>query len=348
MTPQKSGQPGITYASDALDKAEALHPRDWALAQTALTGAVRDALFVVVSAYTGFQLRNGEFYIVESRIAPYLRTSFPTFKNYITKLRKLGLMELLSRSPNQWGERSMWRMRLHVVLSNGQMMMPLHVSEKEAIPSDVEPEPEVVVSEDVAAEAAVQVDSDEEKAAFEREVRGYSVKELEQAELAELALIREMEQEVDGLIERLTRAVGKVGSLRAAQRAELERGAGKKNRRARVAPVSEAKAIETVKLVGDVNWYLEKWGEQRLTGVESRRAGRIEADWRAGNGGADVPAALLEYAAGEAMRFAEKSRSGYMLRVLEDKVREGYVEPERGTSGYTDGSTTRGSRKSRY
>ena len=61
-----------------------MHPRDWVMAQTALSAATRDALSVLVSTYGGLQQRYGKFYIVESRVAPHLRTKFRTFKNYLT------------------------------------------------------------------------------------------------------------------------------------------------------------------------------------------------------------------------------------------------------------------------
>lgn len=102
-----------------------MHPRDWVMAQTALSAATRDALSVLVSAYGGLQQRNGQFYIVESRVAPHLRTKFRTFKNYLTKLRKLGLLEIIIRGPNQFGPRTVWRMRLDVVRQSRQLALAL-------------------------------------------------------------------------------------------------------------------------------------------------------------------------------------------------------------------------------
>ena len=102
-----------------------MHPRDWVMAQTALSAATRDALSVLVSAYGGLQQRNGQFYIVESRVAPHLRTKFRTFKNYLTKLRKLGLLEIIVRGPNQFGPRTTWRMRLDVVRQSRQLALAL-------------------------------------------------------------------------------------------------------------------------------------------------------------------------------------------------------------------------------
>ncbi|MDE2688601.1 MAG: hypothetical protein OXI16_14040 [Chloroflexota bacterium] len=91
------------------------------MAQTALSAATRDALSVLVSAYGGLQQRYGEFYIVESRVTPHLRTAYRTFQNYLTKLRKLGLIEILVRGPNQFGPRTIWRMCLDVVRQKPQL-----------------------------------------------------------------------------------------------------------------------------------------------------------------------------------------------------------------------------------
>lgn len=71
------------------------------MAQTALSGATCDTLSVLVAAYGVLQIRNEEFYILRSRVEPLLRTKFVTFKNYPSTLRKLGLLEIVSRGPNQ-------------------------------------------------------------------------------------------------------------------------------------------------------------------------------------------------------------------------------------------------------
>ena len=126
---------------------DALHPRDWVMAQTALSGATRDALSVLVAAYGGLQIRNGEFYILRSRVEPLLRTKFVTFKNYLTTLRKLGLLEIVSRGPNQYGPRTIWRMRLDVILSASQLRMnlddalPGELADIDARPQDPSPTP---------------------------------------------------------------------------------------------------------------------------------------------------------------------------------------------------------------
>ena len=55
MNPSSTAQAGAPVgAAVSVDSPEPLHPREWAMLQTSLTGAQRDALLVVVSAYTGF------------------------------------------------------------------------------------------------------------------------------------------------------------------------------------------------------------------------------------------------------------------------------------------------------
>ena len=112
---------GVASAEAAQD----LHPREWAARQTALTNAQHRALNAVVQAYTPFQLQYGEFYIVESFVQPYLSIAYRTFRNYLSALNKLGVLELIWRAPNQHGDKSVWRMRLDVVLSAGQMALPI-------------------------------------------------------------------------------------------------------------------------------------------------------------------------------------------------------------------------------
>ena len=100
------------------------------MAQTGLSAAMRDALSVLVAAYGGLQQKNGEFFVLESRVEPHLRTGFRTFKNYLSKLRKFGLLEMLSRGPNQYGPKTRWRMRLDVFCQSAQMSMNLPVADE--------------------------------------------------------------------------------------------------------------------------------------------------------------------------------------------------------------------------
>ena len=116
---------GVATAEAAQD----LHPREWAMLQTALSNAQHRALMALVHAYAGFQIHKGQFYVVESRVAPYISIEFATFNNYLTDLKKLGLLDMLWRCPNQYGEKSIWRMNLDVVLSTGQMAIELPVED---------------------------------------------------------------------------------------------------------------------------------------------------------------------------------------------------------------------------
>ena len=75
---------GVASAEAAQD----LHPREWAMLQTALSNAQHRALMALVHAYAGFQIHNGQFYVVEGRVSPYISITFRTFSNYLTDLQK--------------------------------------------------------------------------------------------------------------------------------------------------------------------------------------------------------------------------------------------------------------------
>ena len=62
---------------------------------------------------------------MESFVQPYLSIAYRTFRNYLSALNKLGVLELIWRAPNQHSDKSVWRMRLDVVLSTGQMALPI-------------------------------------------------------------------------------------------------------------------------------------------------------------------------------------------------------------------------------
>ena len=126
-----AGPHAVSAGSSATSiSSDLMHPRDWVMAQTGLSAAMRDALSVLVAAYGGLQQKNGEFFALESRVEPRLRTSWRTFKNYLTKLRKLGLLEMLARGPNQYGPKTRWRMRLDVFCQSAQMAMNLPMEDE--------------------------------------------------------------------------------------------------------------------------------------------------------------------------------------------------------------------------
>ncbi len=110
-----------------------LHPREWAVTQTGLTNAQRVALIALASGYGGFQRTYGQFYIVEAKVADYLSIKYSTFRNYLTQLRQLGLLELVSRGANQHSEPSYWRMRLEVTCSTGQAQFQMDIEEPEPL-----------------------------------------------------------------------------------------------------------------------------------------------------------------------------------------------------------------------
>ena len=133
-----------------------LHPREWAVIQTGLTNAQRVALIALASGYGGFQRKYGQFYIVEAKVADYLSIKYSTFRNYLTQLRQLGLLELVSRGANQHTEPSYWRMRLEVTCSTGQARFQMDIEEPEPLSEAAQDD-----VEDAAADAKNTLESDD-------------------------------------------------------------------------------------------------------------------------------------------------------------------------------------------
>ena len=319
---------GVTSSAVTIIASAPLHPREWAPAQTGLTLAMRDTLVVLVAAYAGFQLKNDQFYILESRVSPYLRKSFSTFKNYVTALHKLGLLDLVSRCPNQWGERSIWRMNLDVVISNGQYAFAFG-DELSADELDEELDAEVAVDEvqEATITEPIKTVTRAETRRNTRNTRSSRpVKSLEQieAQLAELKV-------------KLLSAEGEIAFLRCGNAANLTPGAASRG-------VSEVKVRISSRLADEMDMYLKAWGQGELKASEREQAIVIEADYQR-IGGGDVPQDYVKYAADETLIHAKSSRSGYMLGVLRRKVQSSHTrEGRRGD----DGSGKRQTKKSRY
>ncbi len=371
MTAQLAGPAGVALRQNAGDPAsEVLHPAEWAALQTGISLGQRDALHALVAAYSGFQRKNNEFYILESRMCRYLRTSFSTFRNYLTALHKLGLVELLSRSPNQWGPRSTWRMRLDVIISNGQLALPLDVEEDEAgeLKDEAElPEPSAGSTEELGAKTDASVNDAAEAPSTSPTRTAVSPEALAEAREAVEALKAGDNPDVLSILAELSRDSRIVDpewragvfslldadlqslhsrmqttstALELFGEGEVERVLAlmaemvvveKDNAALKERPEGARRAVvEAVKLVGDIDAVLDKWGEALLRPEERKRAGEIEAQWRLAHPHRDIPKDAIRYAAEETLANATKSRSGYMLGVLGAMVEEDRI-PEEGT-----------------
>ncbi len=315
--------------------AEPLHPREWVSLQTGLTNAQRVALWVLVSAYTGFQLRNGEFYIVESLVARYLSITFATFRNYVTLLHKLGLLTLKERSLNQYCERSIWAMNLDLVLHTGQLpLIGLETLESaDDVPADtpdaavnaeeaaesVSPEPSAPVDDELRDDEAAETEkSDEFLSDSERAVLDKHLDDPEFARLLTLPkeAIMSYIRKLNVSVERLQMVLKVLGQEGDKPPEASEGNRGKETRKATVALRSE--------LLVSVERVLKEVGARPLREAEVARVAAMEADWRKRHPG-EIPDEFVSYAAEEAARSSERDWVSYMLRVLEDSLQRGFT-----------------------
>ena len=306
---------------------DALHPRDWVMAQTALSAATRDALSVLVAAYGGLQTRNGEFYILRSRVEPLLRTKFVTFKNYLTTLRKIGLLEIVSRGPNQYGPRTIWCMRLDVVLSASQLRMnldealPEELADTDARPQDSSPTPKPhfiapspppsspVATTKTPADKHVSVSSSEAERSESVDDR---VRELER-------LTKSQEREIRRLRDNVKR-------LRLLLSGEDEDSGPRDTSNSDEMPFRVPLESKTDSpLIGQINALFEELDVRPLTDAQRERLLSMEAKWLSRWQKA-VPEHFAEYAA-EALKSGTDRFAGYVLGVLERSIEEGYTVP---------------------
>ena len=245
-------------------------------------------------------------------------------------------MEMLSRSPNQYGPKSVWRMRLDVIRGSGQIALPLvqgvedqaageHAVEEQTAEEQTEAkEVEVRASaEPGEIDSAVQdaddlIDVDAEVVVAAKLVRAMQ---------AEIGSLRREVKTLDNTVRELLDAnQGGLQGNRAARRKEARRG----RRRRGDAKTEEDRAGPVVsvlsELVGAVNGLLEDFELQPLTEHETRRVLRMEADWHRRFPEQELPCHFALYAAEQAAKKSEKDFTTYMLRVLEDSLTRGYTE----------------------
>ena len=342
--------------------AEPEHPSQWAMRQTGLSNAERLALQVLVSAYTGFQRRNDNFFIAESVVGRYLSIAYTTFQNYVTKLNNVGLLELVYRSPNQHSK-SLWRMNFDLIFSVGQL--PLVTSESvDSTPSaaaDQENVERPTDAEEAVVEPRVAKLHEETRAkpfAFRtRDLSALTDKEID-------ALIAEYEDhptwerltsmtsdeietsasEVMGMLDMLGLASGLAHRNEGIQSASKQVRVKPRDN----SPKRERRSQIESELARSITGNLDGLNLPGLTPAEVTRVVEIEARWRAKNGGEDVPLEYVTYAADEAIRSADRDYAAYLLKVLEDSLERGFTSrpvPKRPAS---DLGSRYGVKKTRY
>ena len=332
-----SQAPAYASQRDA-EAAQDLHPREWAMLQTALTNAQRVALMALVAAYTGFQLRNGQFYVVESRVSPYISISFSTFRNYLTDLRHLGLLELVWRSPNQHGDRSLWRMRLDVIRSSGQLAMSIDMpgvdtEEMEPVDMDVshvEAADEPGVLEDADAEEADQVAAAGSLRSLTRGPRDWADEEYQaavDAELERLLALRRPVEVIEDEVKRRTALSDAAQRELVIRRAEEEQPPRATRRRlereARKRVSSQGRRPSpTSAFVQRLNEVLSEEREGGLSRADERKALEVEAAWAERHGDETIPDEVIQMAAEAARERSTKSFAGFMLKVISDELKD--------------------------
>ena len=317
----------VSYGAALLPAStDAPHPRDWVMAQTALSGATRDALSVLVAAYGGLQIRNGEFYILRSRVEPLLRTKFVTFKNYLTTLRKLGLLEIVSRGPNQYGPRTVWLMRLDIVLSASQLRMnldaglPQEPAATSAGPkhSYAPPIPHFIAPTSAPSSASSPAKSPTDTPG------PLSSGEGERSESVD-DRVRELERLTKRQEREIRRLRGSVKRLRLLLSENDEEGSAKNTSESDDTPPQvsvEGKADSP--LEGQLNALFEGLDVRPLTESQRARLLSMEARWQNRRQKA-VPKHFAEYAVSEALESGTDRFAGYVLGVLERSIEEGYT-----------------------
>ena len=299
---------------------EAMHPRDWVMAQTGLSAATRDALSVLVSAYGGLQMRDGEFYVLQSRVEPHLRTGYRTFKNYLSKLHKLGLLEILVRGPNQYGPKTMWRMRLDVFCRSPQMAMNM-----DALPAS--PEVEVVSGDS------------EDGGAASRKVAGAGVRTAQRSASGMVPIedvnvqLRLLEEKYMSRVTELEGIVVEQGQTIAGLMEEVRilkgdaRETGEDSGGGTTAGDAGPRPAERwqLKLVDAVSKTLEEIQKKPLSQNQKKRLRRAERAWRSSHDGEPVPDAFISYAVDEAYQKKVRRFPGYIVSILERRVRESDV-----------------------
>ena len=294
---------------------EPLHPRDWVMAQTALSAATRDALSVLVAAYGGLQVKNDEFFIIESRVSPHLRTTFRTFKNYLTKLRNLGLLEIIVRGPNQYGPKTIWRMRLDAFCRNGQMAMAL------------DPDAEAASADGAKGKSDMQEQrEDKDLAAGDGSVNnGIDRQEISSEQHLPEGFYQRRVVELEDLVGKqgntITELMAEVRVLRS------ERDARGVTDTPTVDDTSEVSGNEPgwdAVLVQVVEETLKEIGAHGLTTPQRGRLRRAEKTWRGAHGGDAVPEEFITFAIKEAHRTKPNKFPGFIVTVIERRVKEGY------------------------
>ena len=310
---------------------DVMHPRDWVMAQTGLSAAMRDALSVLVAAYGGLQRKDGEFFVLESRVEPHLRTGFRTFKNYLTKLRKLGLLEMLSRGPNQYGPKTRWKMRLDVFCQSAQMSMNLPVAYETSGELDDVDERETVTERKpvtkrrTSSTRASRTPVPGMIAIEEVNIQLRLLEEKYMGRVAELeGMVNDQGNRIAGLMEEVQILRSRAGSTESIQHGSDShervdcRGRGDGTEDVGVAGAGKWE----LELVDAVSGVLSEIGKEPLTRDHKKRLRRTERLWKSNQGGVAVPDAFIAYAVAEAHEKRARRFAGYMVSIIERRVNE--------------------------
>ena len=312
----------VDGSTSFLRTSEAMHPRDWVMAQTGLSAATRDALSVLVSAYGGLQVRDGEFYVLQSRVEPHLRTGFRTFKNYLSKLHKVGLLEILSRGPNQYGPKTIWRMRLDVFCRSAQMAMNL-----DAATDSLDGEREVESAGAKDGDAPPRKATGPGVRTTQRSVSGMiPIQDVNvQLRLLEEKYVRRVTELEDIVVEQGQTIAGLIEEVRILNGGAQE--AGEDSCGSLEAGLAGSRPAEhwQLKLVDAVSKTLEEIQKEPLSQHQKKRLRRAERAWRSSHEGAPVPNSFISYAVDEAYEKKVRRFPGYVVSIIERRVREADV-----------------------
>ncbi len=301
---------------------------------------------MVIDCYTGFQIKNGEFYILRSVVYSYLRTTYRTFQNYLTELGKFDLLEKVYTARNQYTQRTRWRMRLDVIFTKEKKR--LYVSEIAEKKSDSirrkrpPPEAESPVSDSKSETREVR-ELKERISVLEAQVEDLTGRTSERRGRvfkppAKAQKEQTTEKPADKHVPSRQSAQPKRKKSRAARKKQRN-SAKNQNTAAKTTPtqadLAAAVAADST-IVQQINAQLRRMKDAPpLSRIQRQDAKEIEAEWMAKNEGAEIPEDFITYALNEA-QSSEKSYHGYALAVLRRCVQDGFTEQQKASPGYCE------------
>ena len=92
----------------------------WAMEQTQLTTAMRLNLILLANNFGGWQVLNGGFFVQFSLLHKQVTVAERTFNNYLSRLCKVGALEMIQKAHNQYG-RTWYRLAFEHAAEAGQL-----------------------------------------------------------------------------------------------------------------------------------------------------------------------------------------------------------------------------------